>query len=95
MRSIPKFNLIDTRLGTLPDDQLDELVQHGPWNQIIHGIGTDAESALDDLLHTLQERGYDVGGLESRIKEVWNPTDEEGDGAGINYHLYLLRRGVQ
>ena len=47
--------------------------QHAFW-----GRGTDAESALDDLLESLSAY-YDVTGLEGRIKSEWGPSMREGD----------------
>jgi len=58
------------------------------------GLGTDAESALDCLLHNLQDHGYDVEGLEARIKAVWNPSTGEGNGATTFYHLYLVFKSL-
>jgi hypothetical protein len=88
MKNITKFKLIDTKLMAIPQVVADETLLPG-WNAIAHGWGTDAESALDHLLHNLQENDYDVSGLEWQIKNVWNPTEEEGNGKDIYYHLYL------
>jgi len=46
------------------------------------GCGTDAESALDDLLETLSAN-FDASDLEGRIKWAWNPSGEEGDGESM------------
>jgi len=53
-----------------------------------NGIGTDAESALDDLLESLYEC-CDVTGLEGRIKSKWDPSNEEGD-CDITYYCIRL-----
>ncbi len=52
------------------------------------GIGTDAESALDDLLQSLSDF-FDVTGLEGRIKAEWYPSSEEGD-CDITYYCIRL-----
>ncbi len=54
-----------------------------------YGEGTDAESALDDLLHKLATKGFDIGGLEGRIKSMWMPSEDEGDGETTQYYLGL------
>ncbi len=59
------------------------------YEYAFYGIGTDAESALDDLLYALSER-FDITGVEGRIKDVWNPTEDEGDGEDRYYHLGLM-----
>jgi hypothetical protein len=46
-------------------------------------------SALDDMLHTMQEQDYDITGLESMIKEDWEPGREEGDG-NCYYHFGIV-----
>jgi hypothetical protein len=81
MNPIKEFQLYETGLLALSDETVETLGLH-------MGMGTDAESALDDLLHTLQVAGYDVTGVESSIKERWRPTEEEGE-----YHLYILIGG--
>jgi len=53
------------------------------------GIGTDAESALDDLLQSLSDFS-DVTGLEGRIKAEWYPSREEGDCDVTYYCIRLL-----
>jgi len=45
-----------------------------------YGRGTDAESALDDLLEYMATHGFDITGLEGRIKSRWEPSMEEGAG---------------
>ena len=76
-----KIELIDTGVRQLSKSQ--------PLGCDFEGIGTDAESALDDLLHNLQVAGYDVTGLEARIRSEWNPTMAEGDGMNTYYQLQL------
>jgi hypothetical protein len=87
MRTIAEFKLIDTRLE--PISRLKAC-----WNlknhiAVIHGYGTDAESALDTLLHNLEVNGFDPEGMEARIKAVWTPSEEEGNFDDTQYHLYL------
>lgn len=82
MNPIKAFDLYETGLLALTEETVKRL-------GLYKGIGTDAESALDDLLHTLQLAGYDVTGVEVSIKERWNPTEEEGDGDQGYYHLYI------
>lgn len=53
------------------------------------GAGTDAESALDDLLEGLSVQ-HDITGLEGRIKSEWNPSMEEGDGEDTHYKFGIL-----
>jgi len=76
-------------LGVLPMEA-DKRTTSENWDHISWGVGTDAESALDDLLHNLQEGGYDVAGLEGEIKSDWNPSEDEGDGETEEYRLVLL-----
>jgi hypothetical protein len=56
-----------------------------------YGYGTDAESALDDLLETLATRGFDVTGLEGRIKDEWSPSEEEDDYYVLGLMFNTLR----
>ena len=60
------------------------------FNGFAAGVGTDAESALDDMLHLMQEDDYDVTGLEGQIKEDWEPSTDEGDGVGCYYHFGII-----
>lgn len=57
------------------------------------GFGADAESALDDLLHIL-EQDYDITGLEGQIKEEWEPSTDEGDGHLFYYHFGIVFKSV-
>jgi len=55
-----------------------------------NGIGTDAQSALEDLLESLAY-DYDVTDLEGRIQSEWLPTSsEEGDGDVTYYCIRFL-----
>jgi len=56
------------------------------------GWGTDAESALDSMLHHMDSLDYNIAGLEHRIKNTWNPSTVEGDGLQM-YHLILKFNG--
>lgn len=48
------------------------------FKRLACGAGTDAESALDDLLEALSIH-HDITGLEGHIKSRWEPSTEEGD----------------
>lgn len=54
------------------------------------GIGTDAESAMDDLLESLAYWNCYTEGLSARIRKAWNPTDLEGVGPDTAYQICLL-----
>jgi len=54
------------------------------------GVGTDAESALDDLLAELSKY-HDITGLEGRIKSEWEPSDAEGDSDSDTYYCLMLK----
>ncbi|MHC4296451.1 MAG: hypothetical protein ACYS7Y_04050 [Planctomycetota bacterium] len=71
------IKLLDLGYKPLPIDTVPP-----PLHYFCMGEGSDAESALDDLLHKMQVRGYDVGGLEGRIKDIWCPA-EEAEGVYI------------
>jgi hypothetical protein len=88
MKDITKFRLVDLGLKGLTREEATEALLPG-WDHVAQGWGTDAESALDTLLHNLQANDFDVVGLEWQIKNIWNPTEVEGDGKNIYYHLYL------
>ncbi len=64
------------------------IVNH--FNGCVAGIGTDAESALDDMLYIMQELDYDVSGLEGQIKSRWEPSTDEGDGHSRFYHFGIV-----
>lgn len=86
MNTVNEFKLIDTRLEAISRLKACWNLQH--YIAVIHGYGTDAESALDTLLHNLEVNGFDPEGMETRIKEVWTPTEDEGN-SDTQYHLYL------
>jgi hypothetical protein len=60
------------------------------YKHTCYGQGTDAESALDVLLENLATSGFDLTGLEGRIKDEWSPSTEEGDGATTYYCLGIM-----
>jgi hypothetical protein len=57
------------------------------FNGCSWGFGTDAESALEDMLNSLQEMDFYVAGLEGQIKDGWCPGRLEGDGCDQWYHF--------
>lgn len=73
---VGKFELIDLGYDKRLPAQVPQL------HFFAMGEGSEAESALDDLLHKMQERDYDVGGLEGSIKDIWHPS-KEADGVYI------------
>ncbi len=83
---IKDFKLIDLGYATVRQEDLDEIRDF--YDQVRVGHGSESESALDDLLHTLQVESYNVGGLEGRIKDVWNPEPEADTDR--SYTLILL-----
>ena len=97
MKRIIYFESIDmgirNGMGT-PGDKLRELVGGVLFNGFAAGVGTDAESALDDMLHLMQD-DYDITGLEGQIKEGWEPSQEEGDGVSCYYHFGIVYRWTQ
>jgi hypothetical protein len=95
MKSIIHFEIVDmgiqAGMGTPKLRLYNEMIECH-FNGWASGVGTDAESALDDLFHILQEADYDVTGLESQIKERWEPSTDEGDGHSFYYHFGLVFR---
>ena len=85
---ITDFKLIDYGVVDL-DEFLDNFDSYGRFQCAEIGIGSDAESALDDLLQSLSDF-FDVTGLEGRIKSEWDPNSEEGDCDITYYCLRLL-----
>jgi hypothetical protein len=88
MKRIFDFKLFDTGLLPVPLELAHDLTT--PRRCIlVHGFGTDADSALDCLFHNLADEGYDLQDLSPRIMRDWRPTQVEGNGATTFYHLYL------
>lgn len=88
MKAIIDFELIDTGLQEMPQEERSCRTQQ--WTSIIHGWGTDADSALDHLCHRLQDYNYEITPeLLYAISEQWDPTANEGDGATVFYHIYM------
>jgi len=76
---ITDFEICDfgiTNIFTCPDFHPERYPFR--FKQLACGAGTDAESALDDLLEGLSVL-HDITGLEGRIKSEWNPSTEEGE----------------
>jgi hypothetical protein len=65
------------------------------FNGYTCGVGTDAESALDDMLHMMQEDDFDVTRLEGQVKEEWEPSQDEGDGRKFYYHFGIVYRWAE
>lgn len=76
---------MDTPIKEMNDRMVGNL-----HNGFAAGVGTDAESALDDMLRILQEQDYDITGLEGQIKDFWNPMLEEGNGCDFWYHFGIV-----
>ena len=93
MKQIMYFEIVDmgirNGMGT-PLKEMLKAVTAGLHNGYTAGVGTDAESALDDMFNRLQEDGFDVEGLEGQIKEDWGPMSDEGDGRDIWYHFGIV-----
>ena len=98
MKRIIYFEIVDLGIregmGT-PVDMFRSPAVSGVFNGFAAGVGTDAESALDDLLNTMQEQNYDITGLEGQIKEEWEPSQDEGVGNKFYYHFGIIFRFAQ
>ena len=94
MKRILYFEMVDmgirNGMGTPREELLDAIKIVRLFNGYAAGVGTDAESALDDMLHLMQEDGYDITGLEGQIKEGWEPSQDEGDGVNCYYHFGIV-----
>jgi hypothetical protein len=95
MKRIIYFEIVDPGIqegmGT-PVDTFRKLAAESTlFNAFTAGVGTDAESALDDMLHIMED-DYDITGLEGQIKEDWEPSQEEGDGHSRYYHFGIVFR---
>ncbi len=84
---ITDFKIQDIGVMVL-DEFLDISTDYKGFQCSEIGIGTDAESALDDLLQSLSDF-FDVTGLEGRIKAEWYLSSEEGD-CDITYYCIRL-----
>jgi hypothetical protein len=95
MRCITEFKIVDLGvqrdMACLRGRFYDRMVANG-YNGFVSGVGTDAESALDDMFQLLDD--YDVAGLEGEIKSRWNPSDEEGNGCDLWYHFGIVFRSI-
>ena len=92
MKHIVYFEIVDIgiREGMEMPINMFWALDDSLFNGFSAGIGTDAESALDDMLNNLQERDYDITGLEGQIKEGWEPSQDEGDGHSLYYHFDIV-----
>ncbi len=97
MKRILYFEIVDmgirNGMGT-PRDEMRAAMVNNLFNGYTAGVGTDVESALDDMLHLMQE-DYDITGLEVQIKEDWEPSQDEGDGKGCYYHFGIIFKWEQ
>ncbi len=76
---ITDFQICDFGITSIFDcPEFDPELHPNHFKRAACGEGTDAESALDDLLEGLSVL-RDITGLEGRIKSEWNPSMEEGD----------------
>jgi len=94
MKRLLYFEIVDigvrNGMGTPRDELLAAIQNPILFNGYAAGFGTDAESALDDMLQMMQEDDYDITGLEGQIKEDWEPSTDEGDGVGCYYHFGII-----
>jgi hypothetical protein len=94
MKRILYFEIVDlgirNGMGTPRDEMLEAIEIVALFNGYAAGFGTDAESALDDMLHLMQEDDFDISGLEGQIKEGWEPSTDEGDGVSCFYHFGII-----
>jgi len=94
MRRILYFEVVDmgirNGMGTPREELIDAIKNPNLFNGYVAGVGTDAESALEDMFHLMQECDYDITGLEGQIKERWNPSSDEGDGKNCYYHFGII-----
>ena len=99
MKRILYFEIVDmgVRNGMrTPRDELLAAIQNPLlFNGYAAGAGTDAESALDDMLNMMQLDDYDITGLEGQIKEGWEPSLNEGDGVCCFYHFGIIFKYTQ
>ena len=94
MKKILYFEIVDIGIRNGMDTFQDEIlmaIENSPlFNDYTIGVGTDAESALDDMLFLMQDSGFDVSGLKTQIKEEWEPSSDEGDGKNCYYHFGII-----
>lgn len=91
MKRILYFEIIDPGIRLGRETPVDIFPVLGNlFNGFAAGVGTDAKSALDDMLNNLQE--YDISGLESQIKEEWEPKSNEGVtwSNDLYYHFGII-----
>lgn len=84
---ITDFEICD--LGVMDVCAHPSFGQESDYEYARYGIGTDAESALDDLLEEMSQY-HDVTGLEGRIKSEWDPGTEEGDNTDTLYFFGIM-----
>lgn len=93
MKQVLYFEIVDMGLqpgmGT-PIARMREAATRGLYNGYTAGCGTDAESALEDMLNMMQEDDFDITGLEGQIKDGWRPSMDEGDGRDVWYHFGIV-----
>lgn len=93
MKLILFFEIVDMGIREgmeTPRDELLKKVGHPHiFNGYAAGVGTDAESALDDMFN-LMEDDYDITELEGQIKKQWSPSLEEGNGRDFFYHFGIV-----
>lgn len=95
MKRILYFEIVDIGIRegmATPIDEMRAAMVGNLFNGYVAGVGTDAESALDDVLHMMQDSCYDITGLEGHIKEEWEPSLDEGDGKVCYYHFGIIFR---
>ena len=94
MKRILYFEIVDMGIRNGIETSRDEILltikKSLLFNAYTVGVGTDAESALDDMLFLMQDSGFDVSGLEGQIKEEWEPSQDEGDGENYYYHFGIV-----
>lgn len=91
MKKILYFEVVDIGIRNSMDIPCDEMLMANKnpllFNGYAAGVGTDAESALENMLVLMQDSGFNVSGLKSQIKEEWEPSQDKGDGENYYYHF--------
>lgn len=93
MKQVMYFEIVDMGIRNgmgMPIKEMMNAAVPKLHNAYTAGVGTDAESALEDMLNKMQEDGFDVAGLEGQIKEGWRPSEYEGDGRDVWYHFGIV-----
>lgn len=93
MKQILYFEIVNMGIRNGMGTPIEEMMKVAV--PIIHngytaGVGTDAESALEDMLNKMQEDDFDIVGLEGQIKDGWRPSEYEGDGRDVWYHFGIV-----